>query len=72
MQTQTGIDSIGALPAIALTRKIGVDVGMKKAQKLDIIQDAGRLRVLYPFLHSTSKYIHTCSSKSSNVFAGGT
>ena len=33
--------------------KIDVDVGMKKAQKQEIIQDARRFGVLYPFLHFT-------------------
>ena len=37
--------------------KIDVDVGMKKAQKQEMIQDARRFGVLYPSLHSTSKYI---------------
>ena len=37
---------------------IDVDVEMKKAQKQEMIQDARRFGVLYPFLHSTSKYMY--------------
>ena len=38
-------------------KKIDVAVGMKKVQKQKIIQDARIFGVLYPFLHSTSKYV---------------
>ena len=40
--------------------KIDVDVGMKKAQKQEIIQDARRFEVLYPFLHYTLAHVVTC------------
>ena len=40
---------------------IDMDVGMKKADKQEVIQDERRFGVLYPFLNSTSKYyVATC------------
>ena len=33
------------------------DVGMKKAQKQDVIQN-GTVIIIYPFLHSTQYYSH--------------
>ena len=38
------------------------DVGMKKAQKQDIIQNGRIFGILYPFLHSTQYYSHIMDS----------
>ena len=57
--------------------KIAEDVGTKKAQKQEMIQDARRFGVIYTFLHSTSKYTYVVlwsedlAAMYVYVFAGG-
>ena len=44
--------------AILATRNKNEDVGIKKAQKQDIIQNGRIFVILYPFLYSTQYYSH--------------